>query len=56
MRHYLGRGELAEEFPGWEAIVSRETRELDTTHGAPHWHGLASFVARKPARADALAG
>lgn len=46
--HYFRKGELRELFKSWEILLYREFRELDSSHGKPHWHGLVIMMARRP--------
>jgi cyclopropane fatty-acyl-phospholipid synthase-like methyltransferase len=48
IRHYFERNELLRlMMQDYYIIRYEETRERDTTHGAPHYHGFAKLLARK---------
>jgi cyclopropane fatty-acyl-phospholipid synthase-like methyltransferase len=48
VRHYFRPGELLGLLRGFELLEYWEGRELDRSHGAPHWHGVAALIGRRP--------
>ncbi|MFZ5904498.1 MAG: class I SAM-dependent methyltransferase [Chloroflexota bacterium] len=45
INHFFERGELREIFVGLSVILYEEKDELDTAHGAPHFHNVAILIA-----------
>jgi cyclopropane fatty-acyl-phospholipid synthase-like methyltransferase len=48
MEHYFQTGELKTLFKDLDILYDYEGVEPDLTHGAPHHHGWACLLARKP--------
>ncbi|MFW6276931.1 MAG: class I SAM-dependent methyltransferase, partial [Bacteroidota bacterium] len=48
VRHYYKYAELKEKFSGLRIKKYIETKELDTNHGDPHYHGYAMLIGEKP--------
>ncbi len=47
IKHYFDDGELAEWFSPLEFLLYEEKKELDESHGTPHYHGTARMIGRK---------
>jgi tellurite methyltransferase len=47
VEQYFGLGELASLFRDLDVLEYREYRKIDSSHGAPHFHGKAKLIARR---------
>ncbi|MBD3304398.1 methyltransferase domain-containing protein [Candidatus Woesearchaeota archaeon] len=45
--YYFKDGELKQYYTGWEILSYREYEKLDTAHGKPHTHKIATIIAKK---------
>jgi 2-polyprenyl-3-methyl-5-hydroxy-6-metoxy-1,4-benzoquinol methylase len=45
--HYFQKGELLAYLSRWKIHLYQEKKELDQTHGTPHYHASAKVIAKK---------